>query len=150
MKTLKKFFIIAAFACLAPVFAEAQEIDERLLGVWQLDSVELTVNHVSQKFALSTLLEDKSKLPRNMFTMLYIFDERIGVHSTETEFVPPENVSFKGSLTTENGTMVISMDEEEERTFTYNVEDERLEIRYTSEDTEFFLVYKLAFQYVKP
>jgi hypothetical protein len=122
---------------------QAQHSHKQLWGTWVLDTIGVTKQGVSEKHSLTDLLADKENLPRNMFTMLYFFDNQVGVGSTETEFVPAENLSLKGSFTTDNGKLIVTMQEEQPRVFTYAIENEVLKIWYTQEDTQFYLIYKL-------
>ena len=139
----KKILIIVALVCSATVFAEAQETDKQLWGTWQLDSVQLTINFVSQKYALPALYLDKSKLPRNLFTSLYFDGDDIGVSTTETEFLPAEQVCFKGSFATNSGKILITMRDEQKREFSYSLEKDVLRIGYFEGTIQFALVYKL-------
>ena len=138
------FLVVMSVSFFSTTFVGAQEIDKRLWGVWDLDSVELTINRVTQKYPLPVLMADKSRLPRNMFTQLYFFSDQIGVNSTETEFVPVENVTLKGSFTTNNGSLVITLRGEPPLIFTYSIEGNRLDIRYTVGEIQFYLIFKLT------
>jgi len=145
--TFKKFFSIAVLSCLATVFASGQDIDKRLWGTWQLDSVGMTVNRVEQKYKLSTLLADRKLTPRNMFTALYFFGNQVGVNSTESFFATPLP-SLKGTFTTNNGLLTVTLRDSQPRTFTYSVEDKRLKIWYTLENIQFYLLYRLTHETV--
>jgi hypothetical protein len=109
----------------------------------------MTKQGITKKYSLNDLFADKKNLPRNMFTTLYFFDNQIGVHSTETEFVAPENVSLKGSFTTNNQQLIVTMREEQPRTFTYKIENEYLKIWYVQDDTQFYLIYKLTSKHLE-
>ena len=146
MKYLGTVTLIIMYACLTAGTVSAQTVDERLWGRWDLDSVVLTSNRIAQKYNLPVLLADKSKLPRNMLTSLYFFEDQIGVNTTETEFVPAENVSMKGSFTTDNGKLTITMQDRTTRAFTYTVDDRTLKIWYVEGIIEFYLIYKLTFK----
>ena len=151
---MEKELKIAAGAVLFFLFvtrwASAQQIDQNLWGTWELNTVELTKQGVvAQKSSLTDLFANKNNLPRNMFTQLYFFDDQIGVNSTETEFVSAENLSLKGNYTANDGTLIVTMYGEPSRIFTYALSNERLEIWYTEEGTQFYLVYKLIVKYVE-
>jgi len=121
---------------------EISAVDERLRGTWTLETAELTAGGVTQKQTLETLFDDVNKLPRDLLTALYFFDNRVGVNSTETEFV--SNVSLKGSFfTTNNELLTINLYGEEARVFTYVVENECLKIWYERSQVQFYLIYKL-------
>ena len=143
IKQLKIAVITVMFSLFVVSWVNAQQIDNRLWGTWSLDTIELTKDGVPRQYTLETLLADKSNLPRNMFTWLYFFGDQIGVHSTETEFVPAVDVSLKGNFTTNDGLLIVTMYEESPRTFTYEIEDDLLIIKYTEGDVQFYLVYKL-------
>jgi len=127
---------------------QAQTNSEDLWGTWSLDTIEITKNGVSTKHSIETLLKDRANLPRHLFTQLYFFDNQIGVHSTESEFGSTESQSFKGSYTTDNGKLIVTMREGQPRTFAYILENEILKIWYTRGDTQFYLVYKLIYKNV--
>ena len=139
----KKISAISILFCLATFLANGQEIDKRLWGTWQLDSVGLTVNRVEQKYKLSTLLANKSLLPRNLFTTLSFDSGDLGVHTSETEFLPAEQVCFKGSYTTNAGKILITMRNDLKREFSYSIENDVLRIWYEEGPVQFALIYKL-------
>lgn len=130
--------------CLTTSRAEAQQADERLWATWNLESIEITVGKTTQSYTLEELLSDKKKLPRNLFTSLYFYENEIGVSNTESEFVSDDDmVSLKGRFITNNGTLIVTMYGEEPRVFTYTIEDDVLNIRYTAAERQFYLTYKL-------
>lgn len=148
---MKQFICIIVTLLLLPTHLfsqtsteEKDKVDQRLFGVWSLETVKITTAKDAKTYTLEALFADKSKLPRNLFTMLYFVGDEIGIHSTETEFVSADNVSLKGSFTTNNGEMIVTMQGEQARTFTYTIENERLEIWYTKDDTQYYLMYKLT------
>ena len=151
IKTQLKIAVIAVlFSLFVTGWTSAQQIDERLWGTWLLDTVELTAQRgATQQHSLTSLFADKSNLPRNMFTQLYFFDDQIGVCSTETEFVRGEEVSMKGSFTTNDGELIITIRGEQSRQFVYSIEDDLLKISYTDGDTQFYLIYKLWLKNVR-
>jgi len=149
MKKRQKFLWIMAFACLTTVFAKGQDFDKSLWGAWKLDSVELTTNRITQKYALSVLYANKSLLPRNMFTLISFNRDELYVNTTETEFVPSVDVCFKGTFTTKDGKIFITMRDNQTREFTYSVENETLKIRYEEGSVQFYLIFKLAHKYVE-
>ena len=143
-KQLKIAVITVIFSLFVTGWTSAQQIDERLWGIWLLDTVELTAQRgATQRHSLASLFADKSKLPRNMFTQLYFFDDQIGVCNTETEFARGEDVSMKGSFTANDGELMVTIQGEQSRTFLYSIEDDLLKISYTEGDTQFYLIYKL-------
>ena len=144
MRYLVTITLIIVYACLTRGSVSAQTTDERLWGVWDLDSIELTINSVTQRYTLPVLLANRSILPRNMLTQLYFFKDQIGVNSTETEFVSAENVSLKGSFTANDGKLNVTMRDGNARTFNYSIENEFLKIRYSESPIEFYLIYRLT------
>ncbi|MCL2097819.1 MAG: hypothetical protein FWH23_03560 [Bacteroidales bacterium] len=139
-KSMIMVLCILLLCCFTTGKASAQHSDERLEGLWELKTITITVDDVSQTYSVEELLADKSRLPRNMFTSLYFFDDQIGVNSTETEFVP--EVSLKGTFTANEGTLIVTMREEQSRTFNYTFENELLKIEYTQASRQFYLIYK--------
>ena len=148
-KQLKIAVLTVVFSSFMPNWANAQQIDNRLWGTWRLSMVEITTDGVTRACTSEALLADKSNLPRNLFTGLYFFDEKVGVNSTETEFVPSDRVRLKGTFTANNGTLIITLRGEEPREFSYEVGNELLNIRYTEGDTQFYLIYKLSLKNVQ-
>ncbi|MDR1729038.1 MAG: hypothetical protein LBR52_00020 [Prevotellaceae bacterium] len=140
-------FVAGLFSISASSFAqetvtnETAMVDHRLWGTWDLDTVELTRNGVTKKYALDVLLADKNNLPRNMFTQLYFFANQIGVSNTEEEFIAGESLNLKGSFTVDNGNLIVTMQEEHSRVFTYTIENKFLKIWFTRGDTQFYLIY---------
>ena len=149
MKKIKPFVWVMLFSCFTMSGIKAQSIDERLWGTWKLSTIVLTVQGITQEYTMEALLANKSKLPRNMFTGLLFFEDQVGVNSTETEFVPTEELSLKGTFTTDNGKLVISLRGKQPRSFAYEFENSFLRIRYTQGDTQFYLVYKLILKPVE-
>ena len=143
MKQLKIAVITVLFSLFVTGWVNAQQIDKRLWGTWNLDEIELKKSGTTRQYTLDALLADKGNLPRNMFTWLYFFNDQIGVHSTETEFRRAEDLNLKGRFTTNNGQLIVTMRGEISRSFDYEIEDNLLRIRYTDEVYQFFLVYKL-------
>ena len=122
---------------------QAQTNLEHVWGYWDLDTVEITKQGVTEKHTLKSLLADKENLPKDMFTRLFLFDDQVGTNSTEEEFLSAEHLNQKGSFTVEDGKLLITMANEQARIFTYIRENDLLRIWYTREDTQFYLVYKL-------
>ena len=143
MRYLGTIALIIVYACLTRGSVSAQTTDERLLGLWDLDSIELTVNRAVQKYSLPALLANRSILPRNMLTSLYFFDDQVGVNNTEMLFDPGSAMSLKGSFVANNGELTITFNDRISRSFRYEFENERLRIRYSLGGTDFYLIYKL-------
>jgi len=148
MKKILQNSLIRAFSVLLSLFMvnnlQAQTNPEDLWGTWDLETVEITRQGVSETHYLESLLADKENLPRNMFTQFYFFSDQVGVSSTEEIFVSGGNLNLKGSFTADDGILIISIYDEQPRTFTYIIENDMLQIWYTQEDdTQLYLVYKL-------
>ena len=147
-KQLKKAMITVIFSFFVMSWVNAQQIDNNLWGIWKLSMVELTKGGVTRTCTYEDLLADKNNLPRNMFTSLYFFGDKVGVGSTETEFVPSENLNFKGTFTTNNGQLIVTIKGEQPRTFAYEVDNSLLKIRYTEGDVQFYLIFKLSLKHI--
>jgi len=140
--------LIRAFSVLLSLFMvnnlHAQTNPEDLWGTWELETVAITKQGVTEIHLLTDLLTDKENLPRNMFTRLYFFNDQVGVNNTESEFVSGENLNFKGSFTADDGILIITINNEQPRIFTYIIENDLLQIWYMQDDdTQLYLVYKL-------
>ena len=122
----------------------AQNSYEQLWGTWDLDTIEMTRQGVTEIHSLESLYADKENLPRNMFTQFYFFSNQIGGHNTESELVPSEDLNQKGYFSTDDGKLIITMGDEQPRIFTYIIKNDFLKIWYTQDDTQFYLVYKLS------
>jgi len=123
---------------------QAQTNPKDLWGVWELETVKITRHGVTEIYSLTDLLADKENLPRNMFTRLYFFTNRVGVQNTESEFVSDDNLNYKGSFTADDGILIITIYDEQPRIFTYIIENDLLQIWYMQDDdTQLYLVYKL-------
>ena len=149
MKQKKTVIWIILLSSFSLSWIKAQSIDERLWGTWKLSTVEITVQGVTQESTMEALFADKSKLPRNMFTGLLFIENQVGINSTETEFVSMEELSLKGTFTTDNGELVITLRGKQPRSYAYEVGNSLLKIRYTQGDTQFYLVFKLTLQHVQ-
>ena len=149
MKRLKTISIISLFCCFTTILTNAQNIDERLWATWNLETVELTVQGTTQKYSWTVLRANKNLLPRNMFTALYFFDDQVGINSSETEFVSVENLCMKGSFSTNNGELIITLCEEQPRKFTYTIENDVLKLMYTVGITQLNLSFKLTLKNVR-
>ena len=151
MITMKKILhnsLIRTFSVWLSLFMvnnlQAQTNPEDLWGTWDLETVEITKSGVTETHSLTGLLADKENLPRNMFTLLYFFNNQIGVNNTESEFVSGENLNLKGAFTANDGILTITINNEQPRTFSYIIENDLLKIWYTQDDeTQLYLVYKL-------
>jgi len=148
MKKILHNSLIRAFSVLLSLFIgcnlQAQTNPEDLWGTWELETVEITKSGITETHSFESLLADKENLPRNMFTRLYFFDDKIGVNTTESEFVSGENLSLKGVFTADDGMLTITMNNEQPRIFSYIIENELLKIGYSQDDeTQLYLVYKL-------
>ena len=122
----------------------AATVDERLWATWGLETVEITTGGVSNSYALEVLLADREKLPRNLFVSLYFFDDQVGACSSEEDFAYKFNINVKGSFSTSNGQLTVTLYERQPRTFAYTFEDGYLKIRYTQGETQYDLIYKRA------
>ena len=122
---------------------QAQSKNQHIWGIWDLDTIEITKQGVTEKYSIESLLADKVNIPRNMFTRLFFFDDQIGISSTEEIFAQGEYINQKGSFTIEDGKLIVTIGNEQTRTFKYTVENEFLKIEYTRGNTEFKLIYKL-------
>ena len=121
----------------------AQTTPEHLWGTWELDTVEITKEEITEKHSLKNLLADLQNLPRDMFTRLYFIDDKIEINSTEEMFLPQENWNQKGSFSVEDNKLLIKLQREESRIFTYLITDDLLKIEFTRKETHFNLNYKL-------
>jgi len=147
MKNLLQKKLKTLFTVLLVLFTttnlQAQTEHRHLWGTWELETIEITKQGVPEIHYLESLLADKENLPRNMFTQLYFFNDQVGVSSTEEIFVSGGNLNVKGSYTADDGVLIITMNNELPRMFTYIIENELLKIWYTQDNIELHLVYKL-------
>jgi len=140
---MKKYILTGIFiaaATTAQLFA--QNNYQHIWGNWDLDTIEITKQGVTEIYSIETLLADKENIPRNMFTRLFFFDDQIGISSTEEIIAQGQPINQKGSFTIENEKLIVTMNNEQSRTFTYSVENDFLKIEYTRGSTEFKLIYK--------
>jgi len=118
-------------------------VDERLWATWGLKTAEITVGGNVKTYTLKTLLADRDNLPENVFLSLYFFDDQVGICISEKGFINEFDVNAKGSFSINNGELTIAIYEEQSHTFTYAVENDQLNVRYTYKDVQYNLTYKL-------
>ncbi|MDR0296340.1 MAG: hypothetical protein LBH91_09260 [Prevotellaceae bacterium] len=151
MRSQKQFFkllvhIAIAILCITETKAQdnTQPVDKGLWATWELETITISTQDLTRSHSLEELLAKKSKLPRNMFTSLYFFENEIGVNSTGAESVSDSNmISLKGTYTAGNGELVVNIYGEQSRTFNYAIENDILKISYSHAEGQFYLLYKL-------
>lgn len=144
IKNWRTLTIVMIFACLCTGRLHAQNVDQRLWGIWDLETVEITSNNVTQQYPFADLLTNKETLPRNMFTSLAFFANEVAVNRTDIYFIPAHEVNMKGSFSTNNGQLTITIRTEEPRTFDYTIESETLKLKYTELNMQYQLFFKLT------
>jgi len=117
-------------------------VDERLWATWGLETVEITTDNSSKTYTLADLLADKNLLSENLFLSLYFFEHRLGATSSQKEFVYEFDINVKGSFSTDNGHLTITLYEQPPLTFVYAIENDRLNIHYTQGNRQYHLIYK--------
>ena len=119
--------------CFSGVVVNAQSVDSRLWGEWKLESMQQTIVENNKEKETKTLLvqsiiAQRSSLEEDVFLLLYMFENIIGVCSTNnyTNFV---DVNDKGSFATKDNHLTITLNSRLEPLtldFTYYLSGEKL------------------------
>jgi hypothetical protein len=132
---------------LASAIGELQQqtnVDPRLQGVWELDSVEFRTSGVSQKYHVQYILQNQavkallgSAIDERYFTVLFYQDAvEVGINGTVNENV-------KGTCSAANGKLTVAIYNETSQTFDYSVAGEKLYLSYTRQGGQLSLIFKL-------
>ena len=125
----------------------AATVDERLWATWGLETVEITTGGVTKEYSLETLLANANIIPSNLFTLFIFFGNEVeaGISHAHAEFAAEKEsrlTALKGTFTTENGQLTITLREKQPRTFGYSIENNRLKISFNHSGAQFNLIYK--------
>jgi hypothetical protein len=120
------------------------DVDPRLEGVWELDSVELKTAGSSWKYQVKTILENPtvrnlfgSAIDERYFTVLFCPNAvEVGINGTV-------NNNVKGTCSAANGKLTVSLYNETSQTFDYSLAGERLYLSYARQGCQFSLIFKL-------
>jgi hypothetical protein len=134
-------FLITFFCMTAAL--SAQGVDQRLQGVWELDSVELKTSGASQRYQVNTILQNPaikalvgSVLDNRYLTILFYQNSvELGINGTMNENV-------KGTCSAANGRLTVSLYNETSQTYDYRVAGERLYLSYTLQGRQLSLIFK--------
>ena len=141
MKT--KTIILTCLLLLTGIIAQAGTLDERLWGTWGLETATVTTGSDVKAYTVESLLADRDKLPKNLFLSLLFFNDQMGACSSEEALVYEFDMNVKGSFSTDNGQLTVTLREKQPRTFAYVIENDKLKVRYTQGNTQYDLIYKL-------
>lgn len=119
-------------------------VDPRLQGIWELDSVELITPGVSQKYQVKTIMQYPaikallgSALDERYFMVLFYQDAvEVGINGTADN-------NIKGTCSAVNGKLTVTLYNEASQTFDYRPAGERLYLSYTRQGAQLSLIFKL-------
>jgi len=137
--------LLSAFSLLpAAAFAQTGEnsttVDERLLGIWNLERVEITADGYTKEYSREDFNLDEYMLPANKITTLDFSRNQLTVNvgKADTEFTS----GLQGSFSTDKGQLTLSIGGQAPRAFVYTIDKGLLRISFSREDMQFDLIYK--------
>jgi hypothetical protein len=155
-KTRKNIILpVVVFLCLSaltmysntPAAGERMQqtnVDPRLWGVWELDSIELKTSGISQKYQVETILQNPivqnllgSTIDNRYFTVLFY------QNSVEVGINGAVNGNVKGTCSSSNGILTVALYNETPQTFDYLPTGEKLYLSYTRQERQLSLIFKL-------